>query len=72
MSFHFVSKRFHSDIIKKGALMFPFFLAGQRLSHEQNKRLTAFERSGMENFLMKQSVVDREHIDAKVSTASDR
>ena len=47
-------------------------LAGRKLTINENCVLTAFEQLGMENYLLKQSRTEQEHIEAKVSTATDR
>ena len=42
------------------------------LDPEQNNRLTAFERVGMDNYLHYKQIQEREHIDVKVGTTAER
>ncbi|KAI0222453.1 Transient receptor potential cation channel subfamily M member-like 2 [Lamellibrachia satsuma] len=44
----------------------------QVLSKEESNKLTAFERAGMENYLLQKRLTKREHIDAKVQSTSER
>ena len=53
-------------------ITFLSYFSDQVLDEAENKKLTAFERAGMENYLHRRHKVSREHIDVKVSTAGER
>ena len=44
----------------------------QVLDEAENKKLTAFERAGMDNYLHRRYKVSRELIDVKVATTGER
>lgn len=49
-----------------------YLFLDQVLSQEDNKKLSTFERMGMENYLLRENLSSREKIDARVATTGER
>ncbi len=49
-----------------------FIFADQDLDDIEDKKLTAFEKAGMEDFMHRRHQVAKDHIDVKISSSGER
>ena len=60
-----------TNILNSGTIKTIFCLE-QSLNPNEDAKLTAFEKAGMENYLHRQHTIGRDQIDVKIATTGER